>query len=131
MPFQNQPDGLYLVRQKSQAKRVDHYGILDIGNRLGLNEVAPWSQPIVIHQTPPEIQLHWLQDTGSWEILGRVTDEPDAIARINHVRRTPEYDLFGHNCEHFARYVATGKRESTQVQIAVAVAGLVALAFSQ
>lgn len=30
--------------------------------------------------------------------------------------RRPSYDLFGNNCENFARYVATGKRESTQVQ---------------
>ena len=37
------------------------------------------------------------------------------------------YDLFGNNCEHFARYVALGNRESTQVQGAVVLTGLAAL----
>ena len=54
-------------------------------------------------------------------------DEADAIARIYRAAENPNYDLFGHNCEHFARYVATGRRESTQIQLAVA--GWVALVF--
>jgi hypothetical protein len=28
----------------------------------------------------------------------------------------PGYDLFGNNCEHLARFVATGLRESHQVR---------------
>lgn len=86
-------------------------------------------QPVVIHQFPPEIRIDWLQDTGQWEVLGRITDEAEAMSRIEMARCSPAYDLVGHNCEHFARYVATGKRESIQVQAAMLVAGLVALAF--
>jgi hypothetical protein len=127
MPYQHLNDGLYLLKQKSQAKGVDHYGILDVGNRFAHPNVTPDMQPVVVHQTPPQIQLNWLQDTGVWEVLGQITDENDAVERLKKAAGDPKYNLFGHNCEHFARYVATGKRESTQVQAAVVVAGLVAL----
>jgi len=36
----------------------------------------------------------------------------------------PTYNLFGNNCEHFARYVTTGIKESKQLQTAV---GLISL----
>ncbi len=127
MPFQNFTDGLYLMIQKSQGKGVDHYGILDVGNRMGYPGVPAGAQPVVIHQTPPRLRTDWLQHTGSWSVLGRIWDEPDAIGRIEQAAADPEYRLFDNNCENFARYVATGKSESTQVQAAVVVAGLAAL----
>jgi len=129
MPFEHLNDGLYLIKQRSATKAVDHYGILDVGNRLRLPNVLPGQQPVVIHQSPPQVQLVWLQQTGSWEVLGQITDEGDAIARIHNASQNPQYNLIGHNCEHFARYVATGKRESHQVQIVAVIAGLAALAF--
>jgi len=113
--------------QKTQLKGVlvDHYGILDVGNRLNLPNVG-W-QPVVIHQTPPEIRLDRLEDTGNWKVLGKITDEPDAIARINKAVKNNAYDLFGNNCEHFARYIATGRRESTQLQAWGFIAGLIGI----
>ena len=131
MPFEHLDDGLYLIKQRSAAKGVDHFGILDVGNRLRIPQVLPGQQPVVLHQTPPQMQLAWLQETGQWEVLGRITDEPDAINRIQHARQDPHYNLFGNNCEHFARYVATGRRESRQVQVAALIAGLAALAFTR
>lgn len=131
MPFQHLDDGLYLIKQRSAAKGVDHYGILDVGNRLKIPNVFPGQQPVVIHQTPPQLQLTWLQHTGQWEVMGHITDEGDAVARIHHARQDPKYNLLGHNCEHFARYVATGKRESRQVQAVAMIAGLAALAFAR
>lgn len=127
MPYQDLADGLYLLSQKSTQKIVDHYGVLDIGNRLAIPQVNGSEQPVVIHQTPPSIQINWLQDTGTWNVLGKITDENMAINRINEAAQNPEYNLFGNNCEHFARYVATGVRESTQIKAAVAMTGLVAL----
>jgi len=126
MPYQRLKDGLYLVVQKSAAKNVDHYGILDVGNRLQHPEVRS-QQPTVIHQTPPRIQIDWLQSTGQWTVVATITDEADAISRIRKAAENPSYNLFGHNCEHFARYVATGRHESKQVQAVVVIAGLVAL----
>ena len=128
MPYQQYPDGLYLLKQKSEAKGVEHYGILDIGNRINHPQVDG-RHPVVIHQTPPSIKLDWLQNTGAWSVLGRIADENDARARMNAAFQDPTYNLFGHNCEHFARYVATGRHESTQLQAVGIVAGLAALAF--
>lgn len=128
MPYQGYPDGLYLVKQKSPEKGVDHYGILDIGNRVqhpGVDGI----NPVVIHQAPPSLRVDWFQNTGLWEVLGRVTDEPMARQRLHNAAAMPNYDLFGNNCEHFARFVATGKRESTQLQAAGVVAGLAALVY--
>jgi hypothetical protein len=130
VPYQHLEDGLYLVHQKSAAKGVDHYGILDVGNRIRHPQIRA-QQPVVIHQRPPRIQIDWLQDTGEWTVLGRITDEADAIARMRKAAEDPTYNLFGHNCEHFARYVATGKRESRQVQAVVILAGLVAIVFAK
>ncbi len=102
---------------------------MDVGNRLALLNVDG-SHPVVVHQTPPAISLHWLKDTGTWKVLSKITDEAEAIQRMKKALENPKYDLFGHNCEHFARYVATGRRESTQLQVAgAAAAGLVALVY--
>ena len=122
MPSTVLPAGLYLLRQHSPSKGVEHYGILDTGNRLGYG-----LQPVVIHQTPPGIRVDWLESTGDWLVLGRVLDEEGATARIRMSLRNPKYDLFGHNCEHFARFVATGRRESHQIQAVVAISGIVTL----
>jgi len=122
MPNQQLVAGLYLVKQRSPSKGVDHYGILDAGNRLGCGQ-----QPVVVHQTPPGIRVDWLASTGEWLVLGRVLDEAGAIARIRMALQNPRYDLFGHNCEHFARFVATGSRESHQLRAVVAIAGVVAV----
>jgi len=126
MPYQGYDDGLYLMKQKSEDKGVDHYGILDIGNKIRHPKVDGVN-PIVIHQTPPNIRIDWFQNTGAWELLGKITDEKMAIERMKHTVKDSGYNLFGHNCEHFARFVATGKKESEQLQAAVALAGLAVL----
>jgi len=127
MQYQGFSDGLYLVMQKAHVKNVDHYGILDIGNRLG-HPNADGKNPVVAHQTPAGIRFDWFQNTGSWNVLGRIVDEPHALQRLEAGLANPTYNLFGNNCEHFARYVATGMRESTQIRAAVFMTGLVALA---
>ena len=42
----------------------------------------------------------------------------EAVARADKLRGTGkgEYGLFGNNCEHFARYIKTDKKESKQVE---------------
>ncbi len=122
MPSRQLPPGLYLVKQRSPSKGVDHYGVVDTGNRLGYG----W-RPVVIHQTPPAIRIDWLERTGVWLVLGKILDELGAIARIQASLQHRTYDLFGHNCEHFARFVATGRRESHQLQAVVAFAGILTL----
>ena len=128
MPYQNLQDGLYLLKKKSAQKGAEHFGILDIGNRMR-NPGVTVNHPVIVHQTPPSIRVDWLQNTGIWQVLDRIVDEADAIQRMNAAFRNPSYSLFGNNCEHFARYVATGARESYQLQAAGLVAGLTAIAF--
>jgi Lecithin retinol acyltransferase len=111
-------DGLYVVKQKSKQKGVDHYGILDVGNRLRIPGVDGIN-PVIVHQTPPHIQASYLHQTGWWANHGRIADEAGAIGRLQAALGSPKYDLVFNNCEHFVRYVVTGQRESTQVQMGV------------
>ena len=117
MPHYNLNDGLYLIMRRCEQKGVDHYGILDIGNRLRLPNVAA-ARPVVLHQTPPRIRFDWLE--GEWKVLGKITNEEMARGRGQIALRDPQYKLFGNNCEDVARFIATGRKESTQVVIGVA-----------
>ena len=116
MPYQNYPDGLYLLKQPSEKNgiAIDHYGIIDIGNVLDHPQLDG-SHPVVIHQTPPNIRINWLKDTGHWNILGKVVDVPSAKMRLREAFTNPRYDLFGNNCEHFARFVAMNQHSSGQL----------------
>jgi len=120
MPYQHLLDGLYLIKTYCTRKGVDHYGILDIGNRLGIPGING-VRPVVIHQTPPRIRFDWLE--GKWIVVGRITDEPMAVERVRIALQDPEYALFGNNCEDVARFIATGRKESTQVTTGLLIAG--------
>lgn len=119
--------GLYLVKRKGTEKGVDHYGILDIGNRTR-NPHVQGGLPFVVHLMPAGFQADWLRPTDTWIVVEKVLDENNAAERLNEAWSRPEYNLLVNNCEHFARYVATGISESKQVQTTVAITmSLVAL----
>lgn len=105
--------------------------MIDVGNILN-HPQGNSDMPIVIHQAIPSIRVDWLSNTGSWELMGKVNDDQliNAKKRIHEALKKPEYDLFGNNCEHFARYVTTGIKESKQLQSAVAVIALGAILYS-
>lgn len=131
MPYQNLDDGLYLIEQPSEKNGIPitHYGVLDVGNLLR-HPAIDGTHPIVIHQTPPSIRADFLGNTGSWSVKGKVDDIAGAIERIKEAIKNPNYDLFGNNCEHFARFVAFGQKHSTQIFWGgAAVVALSALAF--
>lgn len=107
--------GLYLVKQYLPEKGVTHFGILDVGNRCGLPDLVFGSESVVIHQPPSGLRVDWLSNTGSWNMVQRLEDEPGAIARINEAARNSKYDLFANNCEHFANFVTSGERRSPQL----------------
>lgn len=133
MPYQDVPDGLYLAKQKSIIKPglIDHYGVIDIGNIL-THPQGNLIMPIVIHQAFPSIRVDWLCNTGIWAEIYKVNDSQvsEVKERIKEALKNPKYDLFGNNCEHFARYVTTGIKESKQLQSAVAVAAIGAIIYS-
>lgn len=76
-------------------------------------------------------QLELLKPNDEWTVLHKVADEAHAIDRLNEARKNPHYKLFANNCEQFGRYVTTGKRESHQVNITLALAGLALVAFAR
>lgn len=131
MPYQGIAEGLYVLRQFRPDKLVFHYGILDVGNRLQLANAVPWGEPVVVHQPPTGLRVEALsQTTGEWQLLSRVDDEAAARERLVEAMKSPQYGLFGNNCEHFVTFVAKGVRESSQLQLAglAVVGGLLVLA---
>lgn len=132
MPYKGLPNGLYLAKQKSRIKPdlIEHYGIIDIVNILN-HPQGNSKMPIVIHQAFPCVRIDWLINTGRWKIVGKVNanDVVNAKKRIQKAIKNPRYNLFGNNCEHFARYVTTGIKESKQLQAAVGVVALSALLY--
>jgi len=115
LPLHRLEPGLYWVTQRSPTKGVDHHAILDVGNRMGY--LGGCRQPIIVHQTPPSIRRESVEGTGYWNILKKIADERDAVRRLLAACENPAYSVVGNNCEHFARYIATGVRESHQVQL--------------
>ena len=94
MPYQGHRDGLYVLRQVSQDKGVFHYGVMDVGNQLGLTNVLFGSEPYVVHQRPG-IGLHAqpISGTGVWTIIDRIHDENVARIRLLEAMKTPTYSL--------------------------------------
>ena len=121
--------GLYWLSQKSPTKGVQHHAILDVGNRLGHHDIDP-RYPIIVHQTPPSITRERFAGTGDWELVLKIADEPSARQRLIAACANPIYNAAGNNCEHFARYIATGKRESHQVRAVGFVGVLIGLAWA-
>ena len=118
MPHEGLADGLHLARQtglKVKGYPVTHYGIIDVGNALGIPGVETEKGPTVIHQTPPEIQFEHIGADPPWEITARVEDIEGAKCRTVEGLKTPEYNMFTNNCEHFAKYVARDSKVSGQV----------------
>lgn len=119
-------DGILLLKRRVTDKAVDHLAVgvgSRLASRLGLG--VWWS--VVVHLLPDGLKVEpWKSD---WEVLGRAQDEGQAFRRLVQASRQPRYRLLGNNCEHFARYVVTGKRESPQLQgvgwVAVGVVALI------
>ena len=116
--------GLFLARRYSSEKGVHHFGILDVGNHLGYEAAR---EPVMIHMVSPHVRAEWFSTTGHWDMFEPITDVPGAVARLQQALGLPCYDLVFNNCEHFARYVATGVRESRQVKEVLTLAGVVGI----
>ncbi len=93
MPYQGLADGLYLVMQRSPGKAIDHYGILDIGNRLavggadGINPVALCAN-VTWNTCLPEFTLQGSITHGSSTGL---FDEPRSVhPQSGHPGRSPK-----------------------------------------
>ena len=126
--------GLYLAKFDSNklGGLIDHYGVLDIGNRSGfLIHPFAYTEPHIIHQTHPELRVDALSELGPIDVVSveriPAEKEQETTDLIRKAQEDPQYRLFDNNCEHFARGVATGERTSTQVTGVFKVLGCLAV----
>jgi hypothetical protein len=115
--------GMYLVKSPKRNGLGEHWGVIDIGNRIPLQHSFV-SSPRVIHQTREGILVEPLLEIREWHFVGTIDDEAGAIQRIQEAVKTLKYDIFGNNCEHFSRFFANGKKESKQINFIVVALGL-------
>ncbi|TGL21712.1 hypothetical protein EHQ46_07605 [Leptospira yanagawae] len=109
--------GLYLLKRPAEKYwgLVDHYAVMDVGNTSSLFPNVG-QRPIVIEKVEGK-GIIASYNSKNWTILGKVKDHHilSATLRLIQALENPTYDLFGNNCEHFARFIAEGKKESEQV----------------
>ena len=88
-----------------------------------------WYEPKVIHKTDSGVYAD-PYDAFNWKEIGKIpeSDIPLAVLRTK-LSINDGYNLLSDNCEHFARFVTTGNKESTQVQTAGITGSLTALYF--
>lgn len=128
--FLSVPTGLYLVSRPKNVGPGTHYAIADVGNILE-HPYADGSIPIIMHKLMGRgFCIEYIQPRDKYRIEKRITDVGAAKRRLIAASRNPSYDLFGANCEHFARYVAEGNHKSLQISSAVGLIGLAALTFA-
>lgn len=122
-------NGIYLVKRKSTYAPFikEHYGVAIIGRYLR-NFNPQWNKATVIHKTNLGVRRDNFNPF-EWEKVEKISEQniTDAVNRTG-ITMNDAYDLLSDNCEHFARFVTTGKKESTQVQNAVklGIAGVIA-----
>lgn len=123
-----QRNGVYLLKRWSAEKGVDHYAVGLAGSAA--RGLGCWT-PVVVQLVPGRIDVAPWSNADGWEVLARAQDEIAGLRRLERAQWT-HYALADSNCEHFAREVVTGVRESRQVQAAVVLGLLVAaLVFSR
>ncbi len=119
---------LYLAKQWAPEKVVEHYAIIGPGRHLGFPRILG-SLVLELMAGGPRVRHLGLNE--SWT-LQPIQDVVGACKRIRELSRDwkrHEYDALGNNCEHWARYIASGVRRSEQVRgiliAGILVAGLV------
>lgn len=117
-------NGLYLVKRPAEKywRLVDHYAVIDAGNTSGLFS-GFGQRPILIEKIEGKGNVFSYM-SGEWTILGKVRDHQVfyATLRLIQALHDPTYNLFGNNCEQFARFIAEGKKTSKQVNSLGAIA---------
>ena len=120
-------EGVYLVKRKSVYFDKDHYGFAVVGKFLKYFD-SSWDRPKVIHKTNLGVHADPFEPF-SWERIEKMSESDIRLAVLRtKISMNDAYDLLLDNCEHFARFVITGIKESSQIQNAVklGIAGVTA-----
>ena len=125
--------GIYLVKTASETapNLIDHFGVMIVGKYLKLLGYSD-EIPLIFHLINTGPQVDWLEVFGKPEVLGKVslTQELPAIKRLRFAFNNLNRWYFSNNCEHFARYITEGYKQSIQLQNAAVLGSLVVVAFS-
>lgn len=113
-------EGIYLVKRKGEkSSGYDHYGFVVSGKFLKSFNL-PEGKTKVIHKTDIGV-VENDYDSLSWQVIYKMPENETLLAILRTKQSlNDKYNLLFDNCEHFARYVTTGKKESSQVQNLVA-----------
>lgn len=110
--------GDLIVRQKGPFST--HY-IVWIGWQNGIQRVAENQSGIGVRYTSLQEALAGNSIERFEPFGGTEAQRQSVISKVNSLLKKP-YDLVVFNCEHFARWIANGKKESRQVKTASTVA---------
>lgn len=110
-------EGIYLVNRKgSLSSGYYHYGFAVSGKFLNYFNL-PKGVAKVIHKDNKKVVADDY-DALSWQVIHKMPENEIPLAIIRTKQTLNEsYNLLSNNCEHFARYVTTGKKESSQIQV--------------
>lgn len=116
-------DGIYQVKRKSDYPFMEHYGVV-VSGRFLKNFGFSSYRTKVIHKTNVGVFADDY-NYSDWQIIKKIPENqiPLAIMRAR-VSIDNVYDLLIDNCEHFARFVTEGKKQSSQVQNFVVLGGI-------
>lgn len=119
-------DGIHLVKRQSVVvTSKEHYGVIVAGKSL--RQLGYFDGYLrIFHIDNEGIHIDLLPKINNWNLVKSThpLQNQNAITRLNFAILNPNYDLFSNNCEQFARYIVEGKKQSTQLQNAVALVGL-------
>lgn len=123
------PSGIYLINTASETAPniIDHFGVMIVGKHLRLLDLSD-ERPLVFHLINTGLQVDWLEVFGKPKDLGKVssTQELAAINRLRFASNNLNRWYISNNCEHFARYVTEGYKQSIQLQNATFLGSLAA-----
>jgi hypothetical protein len=112
-------EGIFLVRRKgAKSNAYDHYGVAVSGKYLKNFSLLGQKVKVIhrIHEFDTKV-IEEDYNPFTWQTVHKMPESeiPLAILRT-YLTQYDKYNLLFDNCEHFARFITTGKKESSQVQ---------------
>ena len=117
-------EGIFLVKRISTAiPSKEHFGFVVSGKFLRSFDLSGYKAKVIHKVNTGVFQESY--DPRNWQVIHKMSQNeiPMAVLRAK-LTLNDRYDLLSDNCEHFARFVTTGRKESLQVQSAIGWAAI-------